>query len=119
MCKGPIIPIPTEIKEKKKKEEKLKVLKIFLKKFFEKDAVRHTKVCRVCCCHKCGDLKIDGWWQRLPHPQKQKIFQKIKEGSIMINGTFEICEFCVSLEKETRESKKNLYMDFEQKIYCY
>jgi hypothetical protein len=112
MCEGPIVE-PAG----KKTVEKQNFLKKTIKKFVEKIIGRGSFVLLnkspvVNVCLKCGDLKIDNKWQRIPYPHITSIKNAIMTGGILVNGDFKICDFCASAEKEREE--KRIYSAFEQ-----
>ena len=88
-------------------------LRIFLKRFWERITCSSVSLdeSKVNMCLNCGDLKINGEWQRIPYPQKLAIRYAIESGQISINGYLVTCNFCLSMEKEINEGRKNLYQD--------
>lgn len=111
MCKEYIVQ-PVGVNVKNKPLSNL-VLVAFFKKFWERITFLSTGLdeAKVNMCLSCGDLEINREWQRIPHPQKQIISDAIKSGEISVNGHLVICNFCLSMEKEIKENRKNLYQD--------
>lgn len=104
MCKGPIV-APAG----KKAIEKQNSLKETFKKFLQKITGRGYFVLLnqslVHACLKCGDLKINNEWQRIPYPYTTSIKNAMMTGGILVNGHFTVCDFCVSVEKQKEEER--------------
>lgn len=120
MCDGEIVAPNPELRQQeiKKGRSFWKLLKDFFCRIkdYSIDSYRITEadyleLPKVNMCLKCGDLEIDDRWLRIPHPQKSSISEEIKLGGIKINGCLSICDFCVSMEKEIEEKRKNFYLD--------
>ena len=106
MCTGEIVaPVG-----KKREEIKFSLVE-FIKKFCKiitcvADGLNQPKVNM---CIKCGDLEIDGRWQKIPHPQRMTIKNEIESKRIIIKGSLMVCDFCLLIEKTIEENRKNFY----------
>ncbi len=106
MCNGPIVASVGNLRDE---TESSFSLMEFLKRFWEKiscSAVRLEDQPKVNMCLKCGDLEINGEWLKIPHPQKPRISDEVKSGTITINGRLTVCDFCGFMERKIKKISK-------------
>lgn len=107
MCEGGItVPVSKPRCSASEREAPLKqYFKVLWKKITNAIDVPYVSVNM---CLSCGDLEIDGEWQRMPHQSRMSLKKATDVGGIHISGFFKICEFCAYISEEKKKIARTL-----------